>query len=141
MQTTEHLLDVTERLTRCWDQRDIEGTLQYYSEDVQYSEPGAGVRIEGREKLRNYLKKYFEAWDSRWSIYEHHRLEGQDGIVVFWDMEVWRPGSSRRLLTKGMDLVMVRGEQICRDTVYYDRMQLKPLMENATLSTSSKVTS
>lgn len=127
--STAHLLDVTERLTRCWDKRDIDGTLQYYTEDVQYSEPGAGVRIGSREKLRNYLKKYFQEWDSRWTIYEHYRLEGQNGIVVFWDMEVWRPGSTERLMTKGMDLVMVRGEQIARDTVYYDRMQLKPLLE------------
>jgi ketosteroid isomerase-like protein len=131
LQSTEQLLDVTERLTRCWDQRDIEGTLQYYTEDVQYSEPGAGVRIDGRDKLRNYLKKYFQAWDSRWTIYEHYRLEGQNGIVVFWDMEVWRHGSTERLMTKGMDLVMVRGEQIARDTVYYDRMQLKSLLDQA----------
>lgn len=131
LHSTAHLLDVTERLTRRWDERDIDGTLQYYTEDVDYSEPGAGVKIQGREKLRNYLKRYFEAWDSRWTIYEHYRLEGQNGIVVFWDMEVWRPGSTERLMTKGMDLVMVRGEQIARDTVYYDRMQLKSLLEKA----------
>ncbi|MBN9409247.1 MAG: nuclear transport factor 2 family protein [Burkholderiales bacterium] len=131
LRSTEHLLDVTERLTRCWDQRDIEATLNYYTEDVQYSEPGAGVKIEGRDRLRNYLRSYFKAWDSRWAIYEHYRLEGQNGIVVFWDMEVWRPGSTDRLLTKGMDLVMVRGDQIARDTVYFDRMQLKPLLEKA----------
>jgi len=129
MQTTEQLMDVTERLIHCWDQRDVEATLQYYTEDVQYSEPGAGVHIDGREKLRGYLTKYFQAWDSRWTVYEHHRLEGHDGLVLFWNMEVWRPGSSERLMTKGMDLVMVRGEQIARDTVYFDRMQLKPLMQ------------
>ncbi|KTT24790.1 nuclear transport factor 2 family protein [Pseudacidovorax intermedius] len=131
LQSTEHLLDVTERLTRCWDQRDIEGTLNYYTEDVQYSEPGAGVRIDGRDRLRNYLNSYFKAWDSRWTIYEHHRLEGQNGLVVFWDMEVWRPGSTDRVMTKGMDLVMVRGDQISRDTVYFDRMQLKSLLAAA----------
>ena len=129
LMSTAHLLDVTERLTRRWDERDIEGTLQYYTDDVDYSEPGAGVKIQGREKLRNYLKRYFEAWDTRWTIYEHYRLEGQNGIVVFWDMEVWRPGSTNRLMTKGMYLVMVRGEQIARDTVYFDRMQLKSLLE------------
>ncbi|WP_234195651.1 nuclear transport factor 2 family protein [Pseudacidovorax sp. NFM-22] len=131
LQSTEHLLDVIERLTRCWDQRDIEGTLNYYTEDVQYSEPGAGVRIDGRDRLRNYLHSYFKAWDSRWTIYEHHRLEGQNGLVVFWDMEVWRPGSTDRVMTKGMDLVMVRGDQISRDTVYFDRMQLKSLLAAA----------
>ncbi len=129
LMSTAHLLDVTERLTRRWDERDIEGTLQYYTDDVDYSEPGAGVKIQGREKLRNYLKRYFEAWDARWTIYENYRLEGQNGIVVFWNMEVWRTGSTNHLMTKGMDLVMVRGEQIARDTVYFDRMQLKSLLE------------
>lgn len=131
MATTEHLLDIVERLTRCWDQRDVEGVLKYYTDDVQYSEPGAGVKIDGKERLVNYLTKYFEKWDTRWTIYEHHRLEGVEGLVVFWDMEVWRPGSTDRLLTKGMDLLMVRGDQVCRDTVYFDRMQLAPLMAKA----------
>lgn len=128
MQSTEYLLDLTERLTCKWDERDVEGVLDHYSEDIDYSEPGARVQIKGRTKLRNYLKRYFEEWDTRWTIYEHYRLEDQDGLVVFWDMEVWRPGSSDRLLTKGMDLVMVKNDQICRDTVYFDRAQLKPLM-------------
>ena len=128
MHTTDYLLDLTERLTRCWDRRDVDGVLQHYSEDVDYSEPGAQVSIRGRAKLKNYLKRYFEEWDTRWTIYEHYRLEGQDGLVVFWDMEVWRPGSNDRLLTKGMDLVMVSGDLICRDTVYFDRAQLKPLL-------------
>ncbi|WP_176461125.1 nuclear transport factor 2 family protein [Janthinobacterium sp. PC23-8] len=129
MQATEQLLDVTQRLTRCWDQRDVEGTLQYYTEDVDYSEPGAGVHIKGRDALRTYLNRYFEAWDTRWTIREHYRLEGQDALVAFWDMEVWRPGSLDRLMTKGMDLLVIRGDQIARDTVYYDRTQLKSLLK------------
>ncbi|WP_454644754.1 nuclear transport factor 2 family protein [Bradyrhizobium liaoningense] len=131
MATTEHLLDVVQRLTRRWDERDIDGVLRYYSEDVRYEEPGAGVVIHGRQQLSKYLSAYFQAWDSRWTIQEHYRLEGQDAIIALWDMEVWRPGDSQRILTKGMDILFVRGDEVISDVVYFDRTQLRPLLQTA----------
>jgi len=131
MATTEHLLEVTERLTRRWDERDIDGVLAYYTDDVLYQEVGAGLTIQGSEKLRRYLLGYFKAWDGRWTIDGHHRLEGQDAILVTWNMEVWRSGTDRRINTRGMDIVTVRGDRVCRDVVYFDRMQLLPLMKEA----------
>lgn len=67
MAPTEHLLDVTERLTRCWDKRDIEGAFG----DVNY-----------REALREHLVGYFKAFDSRWVITSHDHLAGKDAILV-----------------------------------------------------------
>ena len=43
-------------------------------------------------------------------------------------MEVWRPGSDQRIMTRGMDILTVRGDQICSDIVHFDRTQLQPLM-------------
>jgi uncharacterized protein (TIGR02246 family) len=129
MTTDQHIVDVIERLTRCWDARDLDGVLNYYTDDVDYLEPGAGVVLKGKDDLRAYLQKYFEAWDSRWSIRECHRLAGQDAAVAFWDMEVWRPGSDKRIMTRGMDLLKVRGNQVSHDEVYFDRTQFKPLLK------------
>ena len=134
MATTEHLLDVVERLTRRWDERDIEGTLAYYTDDVDYQEVGAGRSIQGKDALREYLVSYFKAFDSRWVITSHDRLEGKDAIIANWDMEVWRPGSDRRIMTRGMDILTVRGDQVCSDIVHFDRMQLQPLMGQRTAS-------
>jgi len=56
-------------------------------------------------------------------------VAGTDGLVAFWDMEVWPIGElSRKIVTKGMDLLMVRGDQVCLDEIYFDRTQLKPLL-------------
>jgi len=56
-------------------------------------------------------------------------VAGADGLVAFWDMEVWPIGEpSRKIVTKGMDLLMVRGDQVCMVEVYFDRNQLKPLL-------------
>lgn len=127
MLSTEHLVDVIDRLTRRWDERDMDGVLDLYTEDVRYEEPGAGVAMQGREPLRKYLAAYFQAWDTRWHIREHHRLEGQDAMIAVWDMEVWRPGSDQRIVTKGMDILRVRDGQVASDIVYFDRLQLRPL--------------
>jgi ketosteroid isomerase-like protein len=127
MATDQHIFDVIERLTRCWDVRNLDATLNFYTKDVEYLEPGSGVNIKGRTDLRAYLVKYFAAWDSRWTIQHCLRLAGQDAAVAFWDMEVWRPGSDLKVMTRGMDLLKVRGDQIMYDEVYFDRTQLKPL--------------
>ena len=132
MATTEHLLDVVERLTRRWDERDMEGTLAYYTDDVDSQEVGAGRNIQGKDALRDYLVNYFEAFDSRWVITSHERLEGKDAIIANWDMEVWRPGSDQRIMTRGMDILTVRGDQVCSDIVHFDRMQLQPLLRKPT---------
>jgi hypothetical protein len=132
MATTEHLLDIVQRLTRRWDERDLDGVLHWYSEDVRYEEPGAGVAIRGRQQLAKYLRAYFQAWDSRWPIREHYRLEGQDAIVALWDMEVWRPGDTQQILTKGMDILFVRGDEVVSDVVYFDRTQFRPLLQATT---------
>ena len=127
MATDQHIFDVIERLTRCWDVRNLDATLNFYTKDVEYLEPGSGVNIKGRTDLRAYLVKYFAAWDSRWTIQHCFRLAGQDAAVAFWDMEVWRPDSDLKVMTRGMDLLKVRGDQIMYDEVYFDRTQLKPL--------------
>jgi len=132
MATTEHLLEVVQRLTRRWDERDIEGTLGSYTDDVDYQEVGAGRSIQGKDALREYLASYFAAFDGRWVITSHDRLEGKDAIIASWDMEVWRPGSDQRIMTRGMDILTVRGDQVCSDIVHFDRLQLQPLMPKRT---------
>jgi len=130
MVTTEHLFDVVERCTRRWDQRDIEGVLSSYSSGVVYREPGAGIACDGRDALRSYLLQYFATFDSRWIIKEQHRLEGQNAVVAFWEMIVWRPGAPEsKLTTKGMDMLTIVGDEIVSDIVYFDRTQLQPLLK------------
>lgn len=126
---TSHIIDVIEKLTRCWDARDIDGVLGFYSDDIDYREPGAGVTVTGRVAMHSYLSQYFQAWDSRWHIKDCVRLEGRDGAIAVWDLEVWRPGTDTRLTTHGMDILMVRGNQVCSDVVFFDRTQLRPLLE------------
>lgn len=79
MKTDEHIIEVVERLTRSWNASDIEGVLRYYTDDVEYSELGAGVVISGKEGLRKYLKAYFAAWESRWISKKHYRLACRTG--------------------------------------------------------------
>lgn len=129
MTNTARLLDIVERLMRCWDRRDIEAALNHYTDDVHYAEPGAGLSLQGRAALRRHLEECFHTWDARWHIREYHRLEHTDALAVFWDLDIARNGDFVRLLTKGMHVVTVRGDQVCSDLIYYDRTQLAPLLQ------------
>lgn len=98
MLTDAHIFDVIEHLPRKWDESDIDGALDRYTDDVEYIEAGAGILTHGREALRAYLEKYFAAWESR-------------------------------CITKGMDLLMVRGDQVHVDEVsFVDRTQLNSFL-------------
>jgi uncharacterized protein (TIGR02246 family) len=115
---------VVRRLTEKWDQADIEGVLAGYTEDVDYLEVG-GRRFRGREQLRVYLERYFAMWDNRWHITRIHQLADAPGVVAFWNIEVRRRGEDSTATVSGMDLLMLRGEQVESDWVYFDTAQLR----------------
>jgi ketosteroid isomerase-like protein len=117
-------IEVVRRLTEKWDQADVDGVLSYYTEDVDYFEVG-GRRFHGREELRGYLERYFATWDNRWHITRIHQLADAPGVVAFWDIEVRRCGQDEATTASGMDLCVVRGEQVELDWAYFDTAQLR----------------
>jgi ketosteroid isomerase-like protein len=42
-----------------WNSGDIEGLLEYYSEDVTYFDPLVETRIDGRTKVAAYFREFF----------------------------------------------------------------------------------
>jgi ketosteroid isomerase-like protein len=121
---TANAIELVRRLTERWDRADIEGVLTGYTDDVDYFEVG-GRRFRGREQLRGYLESYFAIWDNRWHISRIHQLADAPGVVAFWDIEARRRGEQETVTVSGMDLLMLRGEQVESDWVYFDTAQLR----------------
>jgi ketosteroid isomerase-like protein len=128
MLTDQQIFDATRRCIDMWNTLDLEATLDTYTDDVIYCDPKTGKRIIGKANLRRYLRKFFERWDMQFVVTEEYRLEGQDGQAVLWDCTIRRREGGPSKLVRGMDICMVRGNQLCRDEAYMGTSVLGELM-------------
>ncbi|HVZ44209.1 MAG TPA: nuclear transport factor 2 family protein [Ramlibacter sp.] len=129
MLSDRQIFDATRRCVDMWNTLDLEATLDTYTDDVIYCDPKTGKRIIGKANLRRYLRKFFERWDMQFVVTEEYRLEGQDGQAVLWDCTIRRREGGPSKLVRGMDICMVRGNQLCRDEAYMGTSVLGELMK------------
>jgi hypothetical protein len=81
-----------------------------------------------RNAMRHYLTRLFEQWHMNWRLKEAHVFGRGDGCAILWEATLKRVGADREAIINGMDLVVVQGELISRNEVYFDRSLLVPLM-------------
>lgn len=127
----EKMLEMAEQFLDAWNTQDVELVAATYTDDVIYRDPNTRGVIKGTGDFRRYLAKLFDAWEMTWSLREPFLLEGGDGCAVLWHAAIKRAGGEKVVEFDGMDLVLVRGERISRNEVYFDRAALLPLMEEA----------
>ncbi len=111
-----------------WTSQDVERVVSLYTEDVRYRDPNTRGYVEGRDALRRYLRKLFDAWQMTWHEREVFDLDGTDGVAFLWHATFRRPGKDLVVEADGMDLALLRGDQLARNEVYFDRAVLAPLM-------------
>jgi ketosteroid isomerase-like protein len=107
-----------------WTLQDIEKLLLFYSEDMKYIDPNTRGILENREAFRLYAGKLFAAWPRMtWlakNIFAH--ADG-NGCTVTWRAEITKP-DGQVLKLDGMDMVLISGDNIIRNEVYFDRSLL-----------------
>jgi uncharacterized protein (TIGR02246 family) len=129
---TEQIDRLTTRFLDAWNSQDVDRVLDCYTEDVLYRDPNTRGHVEGRDALRSYLSKLFASWTMTWSRREVFALSPADeGVVFLWRATLAKPGDDRIVEVDGMDLVILRGELLARNEVYFDRALLAPLAHPA----------
>jgi ketosteroid isomerase-like protein len=106
----------------------VEEVIACYTSDLVYLDPNTQGPIQGSDAMRRYLSTLFKQWNMNWRLKEAHLLGSGDGCAVLWEATLKRAGADRKAIIKGTDLVVVRGELISRNEVYFDRSLLAPLM-------------
>jgi uncharacterized protein (TIGR02246 family) len=124
----QHVERLVARFLAAWNSQDVERVLATYTEDVRYRDPNTRGHVEGREAMSRYLRKLFAAWQMTWAQREIFQLAGADGVAFLWHATFRRHGGSQVVEADGMDLALVRGEQLARNEVYFDRAALAPLL-------------
>jgi ketosteroid isomerase-like protein len=126
--TETQLTVLAERFLGAWNSQDVERLVACYTDDVIYRDPNTRGAVEGADALRRYLRKLFGRWQMHWSLREGFPLMRDDGAAVLWHASFRAPDGTQTVEIDGMDFVVVEGERIKRNEVYFDRAVLAPLM-------------
>lgn len=100
--------------------------LEFYTEDAFYLDPAYPDGINGREQLSAYFEKLLSRNpDWKWEAVEIFTTD--KGFTLKWKATI--PVKGSELVTYGLDIVEMRGHQICRNEVYFDRVKWLELMK------------
>lgn len=116
-----------------WNAQDVEATVGCYTEDCLYLDPNTRGHVEGRSALRRYLTRLFDRWQMHWEAREAFPLEDRQSGAYLWRATLRLKDGGPQVEVEGMDLVVMRGDLIHRNEVYFDRVLLAPALGMASL--------
>jgi ketosteroid isomerase-like protein len=126
--TKSQLIAIAEDLFDGWNRQDVEAVVARYTDDLVYVDPNTRGAVEGADAMRRYLGKLFGRWEMHWSLRELFPLADADGAAALWHASFRKPGGGQTVEADGMDLVLLDGDRVKRNEVYFDRAVLAPLV-------------
>ncbi len=126
--TKSQLTAIAERLFDGWNHQDVEAVVACYTEDLVYRDPNTRGAVRGADAMRRYLRKLFGRWEMHWALRELFPLADADGAAALWHASFSKPGGGQTAEADGMDLVLLDGDLVKRNEVYFDRAVLAPLL-------------
>lgn len=115
---------LAEEVLAAWNLQDVEGVLACYTEDCVYLDPNTRGHVVGRPAFRKYLTRLFQDWKMHWSLREFHLFADEQGGAFLWHARLTPASGGTSFEIDGMDLVVLRGEKLSRNEVYFDRMAI-----------------
>jgi ketosteroid isomerase-like protein len=122
------MYELAKELLRAWNSQDVDQVVTRYTEDVVYVDPNTRGEVEGAEALRKYLGKLFSGWRMTWELKDAYLFEDHNGCAVMWHASLRRADGERAVEVDGMDLVIMEGDLVKRNEVYFDRAVIASLM-------------
>ena len=126
--TERNINEITDSFLAAWNSQDVDRVAACYTENLVYKDPNTRGEIRDRDSFKRYLTKLFGAWKMTWSTREGFPLKEMDGYAFLWHAVIKSPDEKNSVEIDGMDLVVMEGDLICRNEVYFDRALLAPLM-------------
>jgi ketosteroid isomerase-like protein len=120
----QELLNLAETFLSAWNAQDVDRVLSCYTEDCVYLDPNTRGPVVGHDALRSYLTKLFTGWKMHWSMREFFEFADGNGGAFLWAAKLTPAAGGDTAEVNGMDLALVRGDRLCRNEVYFDRMAL-----------------
>jgi ketosteroid isomerase-like protein len=121
---SEEAHGLMERFLAAWNSQDVQRVLDFYTEDCIYRDPGTRGVVNGHAGLRRYLTKLFQGWTMTWTLREYLPFGGTEGGALLWKARLTPARGGPAKEVEGMDLVVLRGDRLARNEVYFDRTAL-----------------
>ena len=122
------MLALAEGILDDWNTQEPDRVVARYAPDLIYRDPNTRGEVKGAEMMKRYLKKLFSAWEMHWSLREAHLFEDRNGCAVLWHATFRKPAGDQTVEIDGMDIVLMEGDRIRRNEVYFDRAALASLL-------------
>lgn len=123
------LHEIGDRAIEAWNRQDVEAVVACYTDDLVYVDPNTRGPLEGADAMRRYLTKLFDHWQMHWTIREIFPLAEADGSAARWHAALTSRATGKTAEVEGMDLVVIEGDKIKRNEVYYDRVPLAAILD------------
>ncbi|MCJ7716233.1 MAG: nuclear transport factor 2 family protein [Anaerolineales bacterium] len=120
----EEASEFAENFLLAWNSQNVDSVLNCYTEDCIYLDPNTQGPVNGHDSLRKYLTKLFQEWKMHWSLREFFLFEDEKGGAFLWHAKLTPSTGGKTIEVDGMDLIIVRGDRMCRNEVYFDRMAI-----------------
>lgn len=131
MADMNRLEEIADRVLGTWNSQDVEAVVACYTPAATYLDPNTRGPVVGHDALRAYLTKLFARWTMHWEAGEIFPLEGTDGVAIRWVGTLAPAGEDRSVEIAGLDLVLLDGDLLARNEVYFDRSPLAALLAPA----------
>jgi ketosteroid isomerase-like protein len=122
------MFELAEELLGAWNSQDVDLVVARYTDDVVYVDPNTRGQVKGSEALRKYLGKLFSSWQMTWELKDAYLFEDQSGCAAMWHASLRPADGERAVEVDGMDLVIMEGDLVKRNEVYFDRAVIASLM-------------
>jgi uncharacterized protein (TIGR02246 family) len=122
------MYELAEGLLDAWNSQDADQVLARYTEDVVYVDPNTRGEVKGAEAMRKYLGKLFTGWKMTWELKEAYLFKDHSGCAAMWHASLCPADGEQAVELDGMDLVIVEGDLVKRNEVYFDRAVIASLM-------------
>jgi ketosteroid isomerase-like protein len=126
--TTTDYERITHHVLEAWNSHDVGRLVACYTPDLVYRDPNTRGEVRGADAFRSYLTRLFASWRMHWTARQLFPLAGTDGVAALWQATLRPVGSDRTLEVEGLDLVVLDGDLVQRNEVYFDRAALMPLL-------------
>lgn len=132
MKTQEELKQLAATILAAWNDQDTAAVVSMYTDDVTYQDPNTDGAVEGAEAFGRYLDKLFSRWQMHWELREDPLPHADGaGVTALWKATLSPAGSERSVEVEGMDLIVLDGDRVRHNEVWFDRAALAPLLAAA----------
>ncbi|ORW09030.1 nuclear transport factor 2 family protein [Mycobacterium kyorinense] len=127
MSSNPILDDLTARIEKTWNERDLDAAMELYTDDIMYRDFSTGRELHGIDAVRRHAAAVFRRFDMAWTVTAIQPFADVDGGIIFWNMRGGLIGAHASIDSYGLDYVLIRDGKFSRDDVYFDSAQLAPL--------------